>query len=142
MGEDPARAKPDTRKMLPAVAAAFIVALGMKLFLFDFMIAEGSSMSPAIRPGTILVISRLRYGFRLPGSGSYLLRWDSPAPGEVVVFYTPEGLIAVKRCAGLTETGDFIALGDNGAQSFDSRSYGPVPADNIIGKVLGIKPVK
>jgi signal peptidase I len=111
----------------------------MKLFVFDFMVAEGSSMAPAIRPGTVLLISRLRYGLRLPGFRSYLARWDSPAPGEVVVFYTPEGSVAVKRCAGLSEGGAFIALGDNGAQSFDSRSYGPVPVDNIIGKVLGIK---
>jgi signal peptidase I len=111
----------------------------MKLFLFDFMIAEGNSMSPAIKPGTILVVSRLRYGLRLPGSRRYLLRWANPASGELVVFYTPEGQIAVKRCAALTGAGEFIALGDNGAQSFDSRSYGPVPADNVIGKVLGIK---
>ncbi|MDR1804329.1 MAG: S26 family signal peptidase, partial [Treponema sp.] len=33
----------------------------------------------------------------------------------------------------------FLALGDNTSQSFDSRSYGPVPNKNIIGKVLGIK---
>lgn len=121
------------------VLAALIVALGMKLFLFDFMIAEGNSMSPAIKPGTILVVNRLRYGLRLPGSRRYLLRWANPAPGELVVFYTPEDQIAVKRCAALTGVGEFIALGDNGAQSFDSRSYGPVPADNVIGKVLGIK---
>jgi signal peptidase I len=124
---------------LPGLAAAFAVALGMKLFVFDFMAAEGSSMLPAIQPGSVLLISRLRYGFRLPGFQSYLVRWDMPAPGEVVVFYTPEGSIAVKRCAGLAEGERFIALGDNGAQSFDSRSYGPVPVDNIIGKVLGIK---
>jgi signal peptidase I len=122
-----------------AILLAFTVALGMKLFLFDFMIAEGSSMSPAIQPGTVLVISRLRYGFRFPGSRFYLLRWALPVPGEVVVFYTPEGTIAVKRCAALAEGGEFIARGDNSAQSFDSRSYGPVPADHIIGKVLGIK---
>jgi signal peptidase I len=121
------------------VLAAFIVALGIKLFVFDFMIAEGNSMSPAIKPGTVLVVSRLRYGFRFPGSRRYLLRWASPAAGELVVFYTPEDQIAVKRCAALTGAGEFIALGDNGAQSFDSRSYGPVPADNIIGKVLGIR---
>jgi signal peptidase I len=120
------------------ILAALIVALGMKLFLFDFMIAEGASMDPAIKPGTILVINRLRYGLRLPGSRAYLLRWASPVPGEVVVFYTPGGIVAVKRCAAL-RGGEFIALGDNGAQSFDSRSYGPVPADNIIGKVLGIR---
>jgi signal peptidase I len=121
------------------ILAALLVALGMKLFLFDFMIAEGTSMSPAIKPGTILVINRLRYGLRLPGSRSYLLRWDNPSPGEVVVFYTPGDIVAVKRCAALTGPGEFVALGDNGAQSFDSRSYGPVPADNIIGKVLGVR---
>jgi signal peptidase I len=121
------------------ILVALIVALGMKLFLFDFVIAEGASMNPAIKSGTVLIINRLRYGLRLPGSRSYLLRWDSPVPGEVVVFYTPEGTVAVKRCAALTAGGEFIALGDNGAQSFDSRSYGPVPADNIIGKVLGIR---
>jgi signal peptidase I len=121
------------------ILVALIVALGMKLFLFDFVIAEGASMSPAIKSGTVLIINRLRYGLRLPGSRFYLLRWDSPVPGEVVVFYTPGGTVAVKRCAALTEGGEFIALGDNGAQSFDSRSYGPVPADNIIGKVLGIR---
>ncbi|MDR2376932.1 MAG: S26 family signal peptidase [Treponema sp.] len=139
MGEKPPEKKPGTRKELPGLIAALVVATGMKLFVFDFMVAEGSSMNPAIGPGTVLLINRLRYGFRLPGSQTYLVRWDMPAPGEVVVFYTPEGIVAVKRCAGLTEGGKFIALGDNGAQSFDSRSYGPVPVDNIIGKVLGIK---
>jgi signal peptidase I len=121
------------------VLAAFIVALGMKLFLFDFMIAEGNSMSPAVKSGTILVVNRLRFGLRIPGSRRYLLRWDNPAPGDLVVFYTPEGQIAVKRCAASVGTEEFIALGDNEAQSFDSRSYGPVPVDNIIGKVLGIR---
>jgi signal peptidase I len=121
------------------ILTALIVALGMKLFLFDFMIAEGTSMDPAIQPGTILIINRLRYGLRLPGSRSYLLRWAGPVPGEVVVFYTPGETVAVKRCAALTGMGEFIARGDNGAQSFDSRSYGPVPVDNIIGKVLGVR---
>jgi signal peptidase I len=126
-------------KVLPVVLLAFIVALMMKLFLFDFMIAEGNSMSPTVQPGTVLVINRLYYGFRLPGARSYLLRWSMPVPGEVVVFYTPEDSIAVKRCAAVTEEGGFIARGDNSVQSFDSRSYGPVRADNIIGKVIGVK---
>ncbi|MDR0401161.1 MAG: S26 family signal peptidase [Treponema sp.] len=121
------------------ILAAFIAALGMKLFVFDFMIAEGNSMSPTIKSGTVLVINRLRYGLRFPGSRRYLLRWDKPVPGELVVFYTPGGIIAVKRCAASMGAGAFIALGDNKAQSFDSRSYGPVSVENVIGKVLGIK---
>jgi signal peptidase I len=125
--------------MAKAIAGALIAAVIMKFFLFDFMIAEGTSMNPAIRPGTVLVINRLVYGFRLPWSEVYLARWSAPQPGDVVVFYTPQGQIAVKRCGAVLETGDFIALGDNSLQSFDSRSYGPVRTDNIIGKVLGIR---
>jgi signal peptidase I len=125
--------------MTKAVAGAFIAALIMKFFLFDFMIAEGSSMSPSIKPGTVLVVNRLVYGFRLPWSGEYLVRWSAPEPGDVVIFYTPQGMIAVKRCGEVLGTGEFVALGDNSLQSFDSRSYGPVRTDSIIGKVLGIK---
>jgi signal peptidase I len=110
----------------------------MKLFLFDLMIAEGRSMEPAIPDGTVLVINRLQYGLRFPGQRGFLIRWSAPKPGEVVVFYAPSGQVAVKRCEEITEKGGFIARGDNSLQSFDSRSYGPVPADHIIGKVLGI----
>jgi signal peptidase I len=124
--------------MARAAAAAFITAAVMKLFLFDLMIAEGHSMEPAITDGTVLVINRLNYGLRLPWQSGFLIRWSAPKPGEVVVFYTPAGQIAVKRCEELTEQGDIIVRGDNSLQSFDSRSYGPVPADQVIGKVLGI----
>jgi len=37
------------------------------------------------------------------------------------------------------KNGVFYAEGDNSIVSYDSRSYGPVQTDNIIGKVLGIK---
>ncbi|MDR2101440.1 MAG: signal peptidase I [Treponema sp.] len=122
-----------------AVLGAFLAALCMKFFLFDFMVAEGQSMKPAIMPGTVLLVNKLRYGFRLPWTGAYFLWWSRPKQGDVLVFYTPMGEIAVKRCAEITEKNEFIALGDNSPQSYDSRSYGPVPMDRIIGKVLGIK---
>jgi signal peptidase I len=117
----------------------FLVALGMKFFLFDFMVAEGRSMLPAIRPGTILLVNRVAYGFKLPWSRQYLVRWAEPSAGDVVVFYTPQGNTAVKRCEKITENQEIIALGDNDLESFDSRSYGPIPVDNILGRVLGIR---
>jgi signal peptidase I len=121
-----------------ATAAALITAIIIKLFLFDLMIAEGHSMEPAIKNGALLVINRLHYGLRFPGRQGFLIRWSNPKPGEVVIFYTPSGEIAVKRCE--TAAGNnFFVLGDNRLQSFDSRSYGPVRADDIIGKVLGIQ---
>ena len=123
--------------MKTTVISALIAALILKVFVFDFMIAQGHSMEPAIKSGTVLLISSLRYGLRLPWKQGYLIRWAMPKPGEVVVFYTPSGELAVKRCIRLIENKEFIAEGDNLLLSYDSRSYGPVLIDNIIGKVLG-----
>ena len=122
-----------------AVIGALFTALIMKLFLFDFMIAEGHSMMPTIKPGKVLLVFKLNYGLRLPGTGTYLLRWASPKKNDVVVFFTPFGEIAVKRCGEVLPDNNFYALGDNGPQSYDSRSYGPVPMDNVVGKVLGVR---
>jgi signal peptidase I len=120
-----------------AILAAFFIALMIKLFLFDFVLTEGKSMSPAIQPGAVLLVDRLYYGLRLPWSERYLFFWAMPKEGDVVIFYTPMGDLAVKRCAGITASGKFFALGDNSLQSYDSRSYGPIPINNIIGQVLG-----
>ena len=123
--------------MAKAAVWALIAAIIVKIFVFDFMIAQGHSMEPAIKSGAVLVVSRLRYGLRLPWQQRYLLNWALPSAGEIVVFYTPSGELAVKRCASLLEQGKFIAEGDNSRLSYDSRAYGPVPIENIIGKVLG-----
>jgi len=94
-------------------------------------------MEPAISNGTVLIVNRLKYGLRMPWQQKYLVNWAKPQPGEVVVFYTPTGELAVKRCTALTEWDSFFLEGDNENASYDSRSYGPVHVDNIIGKVLG-----
>jgi signal peptidase I len=122
-----------------AILWGCLVALLMKFLLFDFMITEGLSMTPTIQPGAVLLVVRTAYGFRPPGAGSYLLRWATPKTGDVVVFFTPRGDTAVKRCGAMVGEDTFFALGDNSRESYDSRFYGPVPVDHIIGKVLGVK---
>ncbi len=73
-------------------------------------------------------------------------RW--PRRGSVVVFREPEtGILAIKRVAA--RPGDRVRiaagilhlapdeawlLGDNGAVSMDSRRYGPVPLDTLVGR--------
>ena len=120
-----------------AILGALITAMLIKSIILDIMIAEGHSMSPAIKPGAIILVCRVFYGIKLPGSGAYIARWGTPKPGDLVVFHTPLGEIAVKRCGEILGKNAFYALGDNSPQSYDSRSYGPVPYNNIIGKVLG-----
>ncbi|MDR0602327.1 MAG: S26 family signal peptidase [Treponema sp.] len=124
--------------MRKAILRALALGVFLKFFVFDLMIAEGKSMEPSVKPGTVLVVSRLVYGFRFPWMKKYLFRWSLPKPGDIVVFYAPDDGIAVKRCREIVEE-CFMALGDNGPMSFDSRSYGPVPVDHIIGKALGVK---
>ena len=122
-----------------AILLAFIAALLLKIFIFDLMVTQGESMAPAIKPGAVLLVCRVYYGIRMPLSLSYIFRWGKPREGDVVVFYTPMGDIAVKRCREILPGDVFTVLGDNASHSYDSRSYGPVSNNNIIGRVLGIK---
>ena len=139
--------------------AAFLAAVLLKVFVMDFMLAEGRSMQPVIQPGTVLLINKAAYGIRKPFIGGYFLRWSVPRAGELVVFTSPDGRNAVKRCASgpsdelgetaslyafagyapndLVPDGNFIALGDNRQESWDSGNYGFVPVDATIGKVMG-----
>ena len=131
-----------TLDMTKAILGAFVTALFIKLFVFDFIIAEGNSMEPSIHNGTVLVINRLQYGFRFPGQRGYLIQWSAPRQGDIVVFYTPDGAPdgkAVKRISTINNDGNFLAYGDNDLHSLDSRSYGPVSINKTIGRVLGKK---
>jgi len=126
-------------KPIKPVLLAVLTAVILKMFVFDFIISQGHSMEPAFTDGAVLIISRLRYGLRVPWRKErrqYLIQWAAPKTGDVIVFFTPEGKLAVKRCVRI-EGKVFFAEGDNVPASYDSRAYGPVPAENIIGKVLG-----
>jgi signal peptidase I len=122
-----------------AILLAFAAALFIKLFLVDFMITQGRSMLPALEPGSVLVVNKAAYGIRVPGAGMYLFRWAAPHEGDMVVFYTPLGERAVKRCSTVDSDGRFYALGDNDLESFDSRSYGSIPPDQVLGKVIAVR---
>jgi inner membrane protease subunit 2 len=92
------------------------------------------SMAPALAPGDWLLID--------PTCG----RW--PRRGSIVVFQEPDSeLLAIKRVAarrgdrvrisaGILHLADDEAwlLGDNAAVSLDSRRYGPVTLDALVGR--------
>ncbi|MDR1867447.1 MAG: S26 family signal peptidase [Treponema sp.] len=124
--------------MIKTIIGAFLVGFCIKAGIFEWMIAEGNSMIPTIYPGSILPVVKIAYGLRIPGTQHYVLRWNQPKSGDVVVFVAPDGSLAVKRCfRSDNNTAVFSAYGDNSPNSLDSRAYGDLSLDCIIGKVLG-----
>ena len=94
-----------------------------------------ASMTPALASGDWLLLD--------PSA----VRW--PRRGSIVVFREPDsGLLAIKRvaagpgdrvriAAGILHLGPDEAwlLGDTAATSVDSRRYGPVPLEALVGRV-------
>ncbi len=98
------------------------------ILLYVFVVrpfhVTGPSMLPALENGQLLLVERV----------SYYLR--APRPGEVVVFYVPSrGVSLIKRVDHLSEDGVYV-LGDNAAQSNDSRNFGAVPRRYVTGRAL------
>ena len=82
----------------------------------------GESMRPTYQPGDVLLWRRGRRGLRT---------------GQVVVVQLPgDRPIGVKRL-GASTSGAWQLVSDNPAQGTDSRQFGPVPEDQVIGRVLG-----
>ena len=57
--------------------------------------------------------------------------------GDVVVLEDPRNSKKIiKRVERIREGGDCYVVGDNRQMSTDSRSFGPVPMEQIVGKLV------
>lgn len=85
----------------------------------EIFIIKGNSMLPALRTGDCVLIDPEL----------------EPEIGDIVLFRHPfiQNLKAVKRLAGITPEGNCIVLGDNPAESTDSRSYGAIRPEDVLG---------
>ena len=72
-----------------------------------------------------------------PGDWCLVVRGAPVQPGRVVVLERPDrpGLLVVKRVRGRRPDGWWVE-GDNPAESDDSRLFGAVPADAVLGRVV------
>ncbi|MBM7659840.1 signal peptidase I [Bacillus mesophilus] len=155
------------------IVIGIIIAFILRLFFFSSYIVEGSSMTPTLHDGNLVVINKLSYQF------DELKRFD------VIVFHANQQDDYVKRVIGLPgdrisyedgklyvngslieETflektgGDFsyykeisdftlqditgeetvppgmiFVIGDNRLGSYDSRHFGFIEVDQVVGKV-------
>jgi signal peptidase I len=129
-------------------------ALLMRACVLEPVRSADDSMSPQVLSGDTILVSKLRYGLRVPGAGAMLLEWQAPQKGDLVVAVSvsepPVNLL--RRIAGIPgETvklpdGKDLVLGESQyflaaeqkENTMDSRQFGPVSRRAIIGKATHI----
>lgn len=144
-----------------AVAVVFLV----RAFVTQPFLVSGSSMEPSFENGNYLLVDELTYRFRDPergevvvfesptDPGAYYIKRIIGLPGEKVVI--KDGRVEVYKDGEMkvlkenyisstdgdsnpeTVLGDqeYFMMGDNRDFSFDSRNWGPLDADGIVGLV-------
>jgi nickel-type superoxide dismutase maturation protease len=106
--------------------------------LWRVAVAE-RSMEPALRPGDWLLVLRTPAASRPLAANAPRTSWRARiAPGQIVVARHPgrPDMLLVKRAARRQSGGWWLGSDNPAAGAIDSRSFGPVPAELIEGRVL------
>jgi signal peptidase I len=149
------------REVLETVLPAILIALLINVFVGQATRVEGQSMEPNLHTNQRLVVEKMSYRFhgpqrfdivvlRLPNQGDDLLiKRVIGLPGETVEIrnghvYIDGQALDEPFAVGDTRPGrqssvvvpplHVFVLGDNRNHSNDSRSFGPVPIENVIGR--------
>ena len=105
------------------LVALLLAALALRRRVRAYVVS-GGSMLPSYREGDWLVLRT-----RAPGA-------STPRRGQVVVARIPGDIEAIKRIRLVDSEGRAWLQGDNADESTDSRDFGPVSPDAIVGRVL------
>jgi len=126
-------------------------------------VVRGASMTPTLRPGDQVLVDVLAYREAGPARGDIVVSSSPRAegrrdikrviglPGERAVMaegmlFVSGGQLAEPYLGGLPSSvglgesawdlgaGEYLVLGDNRAHSTDSREFGPIREDRIVGR--------
>ena len=155
------------------IFTGLIIAAVIKLFIFESLTVDGSSMNPTLKNNETIYVNKCAYGLVNPFGADLIFKWAEPKENDIVIYLYNNNLV-VKRCVAtenstldyLTNSsyillvnlttqiplseqqyinlkncskvpeGYILAVGDNYAESYDSRNYGFIPVTNILGKVI------
>lgn len=153
-------------EIVQALALAVVISVVLNLFVVQVTEVRQRSMEPTLLQNDRVLVSKVDYRLGRPGIGDIVVFQptnETPIPyvkriaavegdrveirdGRLFVNGAPS---TVSEAQGLTTAqspkvvypltipaGHFFALGDNRQASSDSRSFGPQPYENIIGKVV------
>jgi signal peptidase I len=134
------------RRGAGAALVAVLCALYARAFVLEFRTVASGSMAPALLPGDQVLIDRMLYA-ALPPALARLLPVRAPVAGDVVLARAPgqPRTRLLKRCAAVgggraggtvVPAAHVYLLGDHGADSLDSRAFGPVPHRDLVGRAV------
>ncbi|HAJ34300.1 MAG TPA: signal peptidase I [Chloroflexi bacterium] len=152
--------RPAIKEALQIVAPALILALVVHLFLAQATVVFGQSMEPNLHPHQRLIVDKISYRLHapqrndivvidLPSMEELLVKRIVAMPGEVVeirrgVVYVngqpiaepfPHDTTPIDMAPMTLGPLSYFVLGDNRSNSNDSRAFGPVTLDQILGRV-------
>lgn len=93
---------------LVVIPLVLVLPFAFRVVLSEAFVLQGSAMTPTIRAGEAVVVSKSAYGLLLPFSHGAALQWSSPDLGDVVVFRRDDGVDIIERVVGLP--GDAIEV--------------------------------
>lgn len=149
------------RETVVTLLIALIILGAMRAVVQSYRV-QGRSMEPSFLEGQYLMVNKLIYRLHTPRRGDVIVFWppkftDRPyikrviaLPGERITLrngaifidgvlldepsYIPS-TVPYRESTLLVPEGQYYVLGDNRGNSSDSRFWGPVPEENIIGTV-------
>ncbi len=101
-----------TKANLKTIGGAVLLAIIIRIGLFEAFEIEGPSMEPTLLNGDRVVVAKFMYGLFLPFTTEAAVSWGQPEPGEVVIVRSPaDNIDIVKRVVGVG--GDTIEIRDD-----------------------------
>jgi type IV secretory pathway protease TraF len=107
------------------------------------MRVTGRSMTPALRPGSLVMVNPRAFGRRLPRRHELVAARPRALDGRAVVkrlVGLPGESVQLEQRRWQLAADEFFLLGDRPEDSVDSRRFGPVSADELLGPVRPLLP--
>lgn len=157
--------KSPAREVLESIAIAVVLAVLIRMFIIQPFYIPSGSMEPNLQINDRIIVSKFTYHFWQPRRGDIVVFKYPLDPsrdfvkrliafgGETVAIrdgrlyingrlqpepYLPVGLRTADFGPVKVPPGHYWMMGDNRNNSDDSRIWGPLPKENVVGKAVFI----